>query len=146
MVNVSKNSLSDAMWEKVWTQCVDMFAKQKTRKEVADSLHVLFTKSERILLAKRVALIVMLRGGYSSRAISEALHMSTSTIFQWRERIQCGEFKTIERRLQNPDTTSRILATIEALLYASMPPIAGRNRFGEAMKNIEKARQRGSLL
>jgi Trp operon repressor len=146
MTHISKEPLANDVWEKIWAQCINAFAQQKTHKEIEDSLTVLFTKSERTVLAKRVSIVLMLRGGYSTRTIAEALHVSTNTVSRWRDRLDVGEFRVIERHLRNPGTAQRLLATIEALLYASMPPIAGRNRFGAAMKKIEKARERGSYL
>jgi Trp operon repressor len=146
MVRISKHKLEKEVWGRVWDQCVETMLTQQTHKGMSQTLDVLLTSTERIMFAKRVGMIVMIKGGYSCRVIAESLHVSPDTVWRWHGRLEKGEFLAIEKRLKHPATFERILATIEALLYASMPPIAGRNRFGRAMQNIEKARKKGSYL
>jgi len=146
MVNISGKKLPTDVWERLWNDCIDVIVAQDTNAEMEQMLTLLLTRAERIMLAKRVGVIVMLRSGCSVRTIATSLHLSPNTVWVWSERLERGEFKKIEQKLRTPATYMRFLATVEMLLVASMPPIAGRNRTGVALERVAAARKRGSFL
>ena len=66
----------------------------------------LLTPTETLMLAKRLALIVMLERGYSSYQIHKSLNMSISTIFRFEHMLGAGVFRPIQRILKGKKKVS----------------------------------------
>lgn len=83
----------------------------------------LLTPTETLMLAKRLAIIVMLERGDSSYRISKSLKVSVSSVARFRHMIRAGLFKPI---LQSARKNNRpLMEILELILAAGMPSIAG---------------------
>lgn len=94
----------------------------------------LLTPTETLMLAKRLAMIVMLQRGDSSYRISKSLKVSVSSVGRFQRMIEAGLFKPILRSVRkNKRSFGEIL---ELVLAAGMPSMAGPRH----QKRLQKIR------
>ncbi|CAN5123258.1 hypothetical protein BH11PAT3_BH11PAT3_0350 [soil metagenome] len=87
----------------------------------------LFTATEKIMLAKRLAAILLVEKGMPQHLVAKELHMSISTISIIALKVESGKYRAI----RNIAGTSKgdLLDQIEKLLLLGMPPRTGRGRW-----------------
>lgn len=104
MSQVSRNPLSKESNYEIQATLWWLLARLNTDSDVNNFLDGLLTKTEKIMLAKRLAIAFLLSKGYNYRDISDALKVSTSTIVRMREAIDKTEgnyeifIKKLEKR------------------------------------------------
>ncbi|OGV93259.1 hypothetical protein A3B57_03630 [Microgenomates group bacterium RIFCSPLOWO2_01_FULL_47_10] len=84
MTQISTHHLPKSVWQKIW----QIFSATIAKSDSSISsliLSGLLTKSEEIMLAKRLVASFMLINHYSYKAISQELKLSTSTIYRIQE-------------------------------------------------------------
>ena len=86
-------------------------------------LESLLTPTETLMLAKRLAMIVMIERGESTYRISKLLKVSVSSVGRFKHMIHAGLFKPIIRGARKRNRT--LLDILELVLAAGMPSIAG---------------------
>lgn len=128
MTHISKQPLNPQELEELFAQmssCISILDKKTTRK-VLDEL---LGPEEAIMLAKRLASIVMFIEGNSSYRVWQLLHMSPSTTERLRLNYECGRYKNIEAALKsNKANYEQFWSILETILQAGMPP-RGRGRW-----------------
>jgi uncharacterized protein YerC len=80
MVQLSKRPLEQAIQTTLYDSLYTSLALLTTAGEVREFLSDLLTPAEKIMLAKRLAIVILLEKGYNYRQISRILKVSTSTI------------------------------------------------------------------
>ncbi|MEK7560156.1 MAG: Trp family transcriptional regulator [Patescibacteria group bacterium] len=80
MPHVSRKKLNKNIYQKISDEFIQFVLELKSSKEAKNFLSDLLTKTERIMLAKRLAVICMLMRGYSFEAIQRTLEISPSTV------------------------------------------------------------------
>lgn len=80
MAQVSKYPLKEEVYQKILESFFSTLAKIKTKKGIGEFLEDFLTPTERIVLAKRLAIYVMLAKGYDYETIRKVLHVSPPTI------------------------------------------------------------------
>jgi uncharacterized protein YerC len=80
MPKISKNKLDKAAYDFISSNLVGALAELDERKDVASLMDSLFTHTERLMLAKRLAIAVLLENGLSYSKISGLLKVSSVTI------------------------------------------------------------------
>lgn len=80
MPQVSKRKVERNIEERIFEIFVESFVKLKNKNEAALFLEDLLTPTEKIMLAKRLSVAVLLAKGYDYLKISEILKISSSTI------------------------------------------------------------------
>ena len=88
----------------------------------------LLTESERVLLAKRLAILFMLENGISYYKISRTLIVSTSTIKRLHEQLLNDNFHLIHKTTRFRQDGEKFLTVLEDLLSAGLPP-QGKGRW-----------------
>lgn len=92
-------------------------------------LETLLTPVEQIMLAKRIAVIVMLHEGCSVYRIIRVLHMSSSTVIEMKRKYEEGFYKPITRMIGMSKTErENFWKKFEVILRAGMPS-RGRDRW-----------------
>lgn len=96
-----------------------------------------FTSTEKVMLAKRLAVIAMLKKGVSTYMISEALAMSPSTTERMRNAYEKGKYRHVTLHALGKKDIWNIL---EAILEGKgiMPPKYGKGRWRSLDKHIYK--------
>lgn len=80
MPKISKNKLDKNAYEFLSNNLIDALADLNKKKDVASLIDSLFTQTERLMLAKRLAIAVFLERGLSYKKISSLLKVSSVTI------------------------------------------------------------------
>jgi uncharacterized protein YerC len=122
MAHVSKQDLPKEVRKQIEEQLVQVFFGRKhTTTGVFEEL---VTEVETIMLAKRLAAILMLINEQSYYRIQQALGMSTSTSKRLHKMLMGGSFSALERRASDKKGREELFAKIEMLLRAGLPPRA----------------------
>jgi Trp operon repressor len=135
MPHVSRKKISEKVLQNIFRALVHNVSRANETKDALLLVHGLLTKTERIMLAKRLAAIHLLSKGISVRKVSEILGLSISTAQRF---LAATEFKRIaqlvlflERR------NSHFWKNIEYILRAGLPP-QGHGRWYRIYRLIEK--------
>ena len=137
MPHVSKNKLDQKTLYQISEKLFKAVKHLKREKEVSQFFSDLLTKTERIMLAKRLAIIIMLDAEYPFKVISRALKVSESTVSSMKDRSDRGGdgYQLVLQRLKKEQMWKDFFKSIEKILQPDfLPPITGRGRW----RNLNK--------
>ena len=80
MAQISKYPISKDVYERVFDVFLKTIVDLQTKKQVSDFFQEFLTPTERIMLAKRLAIGILLAKEYEYREICKILRVSTATI------------------------------------------------------------------
>ena len=114
MPHVSSKLLSSTKLAELDKRLFDAFANTstRTRKQLYGEL---LTKTERIMLAKRLEMMLLISKGVSTHTISRVLCVSPSTVARFELAVSSGKFKQTENWLKRQKFSSRILQLLYEL-------------------------------
>ena len=126
MPHISKNKLSERAYLEIYNQLFGILSvgNRRKTKSVLDNL---FTKTERIMLAKRLAIILMSAHGESSYKIYETLKVSPSTVERIGLKVERGEYNSLLRYLKTKGQYN-FWSIIEKIVFP-LPARVGENRW-----------------
>ena len=143
MTNVSKRKLDAAVVDMLSRQLLEIVAAANTKQRAYSLVMDLLTSAERTMLAKRLAIIIMLDHGSRFEQIENTLKVSPTTVARvWKEQKE-GKYDSIvgfctrgaKRRSVRRTTESKPLAdVIEVLLQAGLPP-QGKGRWKHVFRD-----------
>lgn len=140
VVRLNRHKLSNTQIDQLFTQLSSLLSHSSEQ-----NVHLLFDKllgpEEKIMLAKRLAIIVMLEQGYSYNQIADALHISPSTAANLSDRLYDGDVKKIIALIEKePSIFANIATVLDSILTAGgiMP------YYGETHKSMTYKKQKGS--
>lgn len=84
MVRISPYRLKPEAFEKVFNVFYEVLGNNRDKKEFNNILFDLLSPAERMMIAKRIAIIFLLMKNIDYRTISEVLKVSTTTVFKFR--------------------------------------------------------------
>lgn len=102
MPHVSRKKLNKKIYQKIGDEFILFILELKSSTDTKSFLTNLLTKTERVMLAKRLAVIGMLIKGYSFEAIQKTLEVSPSTVDRFWKVIQQypNSFSLIRLRIE----------------------------------------------
>jgi len=137
MTNISKQQLKPNHLKQLYVQLSKTITKLDTR-TTNTFLDELLGKEEKIMIAKRFAVIMMLIEGNSIYRTAQLLHMSPSTVQQLQNNFTAGKYKNIEKILKkNEKNYEEFWKTLEIILRAGMPP-RGKGRWKSTFEMLGK--------
>ena len=95
MPHVSSKKLNKDFSEKLFRDLIDIFGKAQDKKLLSAVLGELFTSTEKIMVAKRVAIVLMLASKTPQHRVVEILKVSPTTVAKASLGIEIGKYKTI---------------------------------------------------
>ena len=122
MPHISKQFLEKKKFHDIHNQLFKVINLLVREGKTTTILNELFTKTEKLMLAKRLAIIYMLDKQESSYAISNILKVSQSTVARMSLKQENGEYSDIIREMRRQDN-------FWVQLQKFIPPRVGRNRF-----------------
>lgn len=121
-----KNEVKKDILENLWLAISTVSKKE----EVVDFIHDILSSTERLMLAKRLAIAILLIRGWRYEDIKEFLKVSRTTIGNVRSNIERGGkgFRFIVEKLERKKSIGQIIRKSEKS-FGIMPPIVGRGRW-----------------
>ena len=139
MTHVSKQKLKEEDFRKIYDQLISIFDTAGGDRRNDYLLKEFLTLAEKIMLAKRFAILCMLEEGVSQHFIGEVLKVSPSTINRIFLQYQNGKFSYIERILKK--NKRNIWDALETIITAGLPPKVGKGRW-QWLNEIERKQNR----
>ena len=135
MPHVSPRHLKKKTFQVLMRQFYNALEEADARTKVALMLKEVFTKTEKIMFAKRIALIYLLSKDVPFEKIGEILHLSSATISRYSLGIEQDRYaetlKVIKRR-------GKFLDILEKILQAGLPPKYGKGRYRNSKRILSK--------
>ena len=139
MPHISKRKLEDKYVKDLFLEIVSVFEKAGKRGELKEVLNQLLTSKEKIMLAKRLAVISMLSQNIPVHDIALSLAMSPSTTDIMSLRFEVGSYDhVIKSGLKKTDIVDIInmIQTVGGL----MPPRSGKGRWKSLDDSLRRER------
>src|SRR3989338_1007576 len=124
MPHVSGKKLKKEVLNKLYREFGQAFEKSARRSKAGLFLGDILTKTEKVMLAKRFAVIYLLSQEVPTSYIAESLGMSYSTIFRMSLKYDIGKYASLIRAIEKEKVD--IWKILEKILRAGLPPRAGR--------------------
>ena len=126
MPHISSKKLDTGLSNKIFGKLLTILAQAQKKSSLSMVANELFTHTEKIMLAKRIAVILLLDNGLPQHRISELLKVSPTTVAKASLRIEMGKYDAILK------VSKREKLDIEKLVWniltvgGIMPPRVGR--------------------
>lgn len=125
MPHISKQKLDSKTQVKLFKQLTSLCT-AVSKKGTQDFLDNLLTDTEKLMLSKRLAAVIMLHEGYSQYAVEHTLALSSSTIAKIRTEYTSGKFDSICAAFsKQKHEKEEFWHTIEVLSRLGMPSMTG---------------------
>ena len=135
MPHVSKNKVKRKIFLAMSERLLEAVVKAASRQRGQSLIAELLTPTERVMLAKRLAMIVMIRRGYSFYRIAKTLKVSFSTVARFYARVQSGQYAYLANLLE---TKAHPSSSLERLLRFGLPPRVGKGRWSALYKSVSR--------
>ena len=126
MPHISSKKLDTGLSNKIFVKLLTILAQAQKKSSLSVVANELFTHTEKIMLAKRIAVILLLDNGLPQHRICELLKVSPTTVAKASLRIEMGKYDAILK------VSKREKLDIEKLVWniltagGIMPPRVGR--------------------
>jgi uncharacterized protein YerC len=126
MPHVSSKKLNEKFLEKLFDKMIVVFERAQNKKYMSEVTKELFTETEKIMIAKRLAIILMLSGNTPQHRIAQVLKVSPTTVNKMSLQVEIGQYKTILK------ITKKEKVDLEKILWqimtvgGLMPPRIGK--------------------
>lgn len=140
MAQVSKYPLSEAVYERIFEIFFKSIAAIKDQSEATELVHSLLTPTERVMLAKRLAIAFLLEKEYTYRDIQKVLRVSLGTIgvVSGARKFGSAGYTRIVTRLIHDERVSEFVNSIVVTLIS----ISARGSKGGAWRYLKHELQR----
>ncbi len=131
MVRLNKNLLSTNQLEELFIQFTHV-AHTKSALETGLILQEVLGKEERVMVAKRIAIIVLIAEGRSLYNIANVLKVSPATAEKIKKNLDSGSYDSILKKLgKSKKSYFEILNTIDSILHLGgiLPHYNGLERY-----------------
>lgn len=127
MPHVSSKKLQKEHLQKLYAE-FSIALEKSSRKSLAKAfLNDFLTKTEKIMLAKRFAVIYLLSQDVPHTYIAESLYMSPATISRMSLKHDIGKYSSLLKATRSENKDMWVI--LEKILKAGLPPRAGRGRW-----------------
>ena len=133
MANISKRQLKRKVFEHISRQLLSQLARYHTKEQARIFTEELLTKTEQVMLAKRLMTLVMLERGCSFSMIERVLKVTSKTVVKLQGERRRGLHSRLLAQYARRRDSARILDVVEVLLQAGLPP-RGKGRWKDVFK------------
>ena len=134
MPHISKFKCDEKAFAKIHKNFFEFISSGRNKIETQKIMSELLTRTEIIMLAKRLALVQMTAKDESWDEIIRTLKISPSTISRMSFSVENGKYKTITNKLKRESGLSGFIDALESVL-SIMPPRVRRERFDRLLKH-----------
>ena len=123
MSQVSKRVLKPEIEERLFKNFWELFANIKNPKDIQLFLEDYLSPTEKVMLAKRMAIALLFSKGYDHRSISSLLKVSTSTVNNIARtlRMKGNGYKIVIQKYLQKESTKEFFQELERLIYRLQP-------------------------
>lgn len=137
MPHLSAKKLKKDLRQKLYQEFNEALEKSVRKSSSKFFLQGFLTKTEKIMLSKRFAVICMLDKEVPVSYISESLMMSPATVRRMSLRHETGQYEMLLKTVRRQN--KEIWNILEKILRAGLPPIAGRGRWKFLYENSQQS-------
>ena len=127
MPHVSRKKLKKKIFVRIGNQLAGAVAKSISPQQVSWFVDKLLTPTERVMLAKRLAVTMMLERGYSIQAIRRSIKVTSQTILRLKHKMKLRVATNKITVIKKPN--ARFWQELEGLLLLGMPSKFGTGRW-----------------
>lgn len=152
MGRVSERQIDPSIQERLNEIFHDYFISLKSRLDVEEYLQSLLSPTEHKMLAKRLAIAVLISRGYNTEEVDQLLKVSKSTVNSVQRQMMSGAsgYKKAVKHIQESSSREKLWLSIEQLLLSVSPNKAYQssqwNMKSKAGKRIVKRKRQLSSL
>lgn len=146
MVQISRRKLNDGMLEKLFSLFFEMVGKRENRNNFQDVIDDIISPTEKIMIAKRIAIMYLVSKGVDHRSIANFLKVSTATVakFALIARKSKGVIPTCNKMLKK-EKVQDVLLGIFNEVYGPGVPGVNWSAAWERKKSLERHKRLGKL-
>ena len=122
MSHVSRRKLKKKVFVKIGDELSGIITKANSSNDINWLFKELITPTERIMLAKRLAIFLMLEKKYSYRAIERTLKVTQQTIVRFWKKTKEPGYKPLLRKIESNKGGKGFLQDLEKMILMGMPP------------------------
>ena len=134
MPHVSSKKLDSGLSEKLFKELIVIFGKAQDKKFLSLVMNELFTETEKIMLAKRLAIVLMLSSKTPQHRVVEILKVSPTTVAKTSLGIEIGRYKSILKISSKEKTDIEKIVWNILTAGGIMPPRHGRKYWTKHFK------------
>ncbi len=138
MARVSKEKLKKKVLEQINFRLIDTVSKLETNSSTKDFINDLLGEEEKIVLAKRLAIIFMLQENISWYRISKLLKVSESTVRRISIKVDFGEYENILKIVRQKKNKKTFWDGMDLVLKMGIPSIVGAGQWNLLDELYEK--------
>jgi TrpR-related protein YerC/YecD len=144
MSQVSKYPLKQKVFEKMFELLSKAIINSNNKEEVESLLDDLLTPTEKIMLAKRLAIAVLLTKGYFYKTIQEIIRVSTPTIamVSLSLKYKGKGFKSFTSQILKEEKSNEFWDKIEDLVLGTLSNVKGGKPYRYLKEELRKNKQR----
>ncbi len=133
MPHISKHAVAEKVVQELENRVVAFISNtgSKTRNNIFKEI---LTKTERFMIAKRLAMIYLIQKGTPTHTISEMLKVSPSTVARFENKLEHGYFTHTVLWLENNTSMNKVLKLIFDL--AAIPFEAQKKSLGQLIDEL----------
>ena len=129
MTHISRKKIKKDVADELADQFLTFLSLTRTKQDARTLARELLSQTERVMLAKRLAVVVLLVRGYTFVQIEETLGVSRQTVVRlWRETKE-GRYEKIVRYARKHTSHFKKESFLDAfirVIHIGMPPRAGK--------------------
>lgn len=127
MSHVSKKQITTKTMGTIKKNLLRAITRPHNNKSIIEEL---FTDTEYVMFAKRLAVIILISQGISCYRISKNLGVSISTVLRFQRDVRAGKFTILHTLIISQKKSDvQLLDLIEKILRAGMPTYNGKGRW-----------------
>ncbi len=138
MAQISRRRLNPKVWDQILHLFLRALIETKSEAGAKGLTNSFLTSTERVMLAKRLALFFFIEKGLTVREIADRLKISTATVVRWQLAWSRADanFKKVIRQIMAQEEINRLFDKVLAVV--SWPQTIGRRRWSEELARKKK--------
>lgn len=116
MTQVSHQLLRKEILYELYDNFDYLIASLTTKDEIFECFKILLSRNEKIMIAKRIAILLLFARGYNVREISRFIKVSTSTVMRYYKYVLIGSegYHLIVEKMSNTESAGKLFDSIKS--------------------------------
>jgi len=145
MTRISKYQLSTKASERIFELFFQVMARARTKDQFSAVIHEILSKTERIMIAKRIAILYLLAKSVGQRSISMAVKVSTGTVSHFARYMydENGKIKEFIKQMIRDESILHLFEDVFADIF--IQPGVKLGHWGAFVKHKKRQEDRALL-